>query len=91
MTCITGLFYGPLRSVSRALLSRILPAHLTGRGFSFYTVAERFATMVGPLVWGGIVTGLGGTALGYTRALIAMSVIVIIGLLAVVKVKVKKA
>jgi UMF1 family MFS transporter len=79
MSVLAGLIYGPTRSVSRALFSRIVPAHLTARWFSYFTIAERFATFIWPLIRWSIVTWLGGEILGYKRALISMSILVFVG------------
>ena len=52
-----------------------------GYGFSFYTIAERFATLVGPLTWGGIIWAMGTEALAYRIAAGTMTIFCIIGLI----------
>ncbi|HYU80705.1 MAG TPA: MFS transporter [Vicinamibacterales bacterium] len=42
---------GGSQALSRALFSRMIPANKTSEFFGFYAVAERFATMLGPLVF----------------------------------------
>ena len=65
----------------RAYLSTLLAKEEMTYGFSFYTLAERFATFVGPLTWGGIILGTGGSPLGYRLAVGTMTGFVIAGLL----------
>ena len=42
---------GGAQALSRALFSRLIPAHKTSEFFGFFAVAERFATILGPLVF----------------------------------------
>lgn len=78
MSCIAGVFYWPVWSVSRALFTKMLPQHLAGTGLTYFTMCERFSTFIWPLIRWGIVSSLGGTPLWYKYALIAMSVLVLI-------------
>jgi MFS-type transporter involved in bile tolerance (Atg22 family) len=69
-----GVWLGGLFTLSRALLLTLTPSAHVGQAFSIYTVMERFATFVGPLVWGGVlvsVTSDYGT--NYKAAAVAMS------------------
>lgn len=85
LTPITGLLIGSIWTVTRAHLSLVLPKKDVGYGFSFYTIAERFATLVGPLTWGGIIWfgGIEGTT--YRIAMGFMTVYIIIGLIILMK------
>ena len=76
-----GLLIGSVFAVSRAYLSTLLPKEDMGYGFSFYTLAERFATFVGPLTWGAIITLGGASQLSYRVAIMSMAVFVLAGLL----------
>ena len=60
MTTVTQFFLlaamvatvqGGAQALSRALFSRLIPANKTSEFFGFYAVAERFATVLGPLVF----------------------------------------
>lgn len=60
MTTVTHFFVlaglvatvqGGSQALSRALFSRLIPANKTSEFFGFYAVAERFATVLGPLVF----------------------------------------
>jgi UMF1 family MFS transporter len=42
---------GGAQALSRALFSRMIPANKTSEFFGFFAVAERFATVLGPLVF----------------------------------------
>lgn len=52
LTVPVSLLLGSIFSVSRAFMSTLLPKEELAYGFSFYTLAERFATFAGPLTWG---------------------------------------
>jgi UMF1 family MFS transporter len=60
MTTVTHFFIlaaliatvqGGAQALSRALFSRLIPADRTSEFFGFFAVAERFATVLGPLVF----------------------------------------
>src|SRR3989338_10860151 len=76
-----GLLIGSVFAVSRAYLSTLLSEENMGYGFSFYALAERFATFVGPLTWGAIITLGGASQLSYRVAIMSMAVFVLAGLL----------
>ena len=75
-----GFLYGATWSVTRAVMAVLLPPEQLNRGFSYFTLFERFSTFVGPVAWGLITTGLVqyGSA-RYQFAAIFMSVFVIVG------------
>lgn len=76
-----GVLYGSILTVSRALLTELCPANRQTLAFSFYCIFERFATLVGPLTWGLIISlfsHLGPTR--YRLALLGMSIFMILGL-----------
>lgn len=84
-SCLVGLLLGSVWTVTRAYLSEILKKEELGYGFSFYTLAERFATLLGPLTWGGIIAVLGTEHTSYRMAMLFMTVFVIIGLVILLK------
>jgi UMF1 family MFS transporter len=60
MTTVTHFFMlaamvatvqGGAQALSRAMFARLIPANKTSEFFGFYAVAERFATVLGPLVF----------------------------------------
>jgi len=79
-SALLGFFMGGIWTVTRAYLSQTLDKKELGYGFSFYTIFERFATFVGPITWGGIVTFSGASILSYRAAMITMTVYLVIGL-----------
>lgn len=85
LTVFTGLLLGSIWTVTRSYLSLILPKKDLGYGFSFYTIAERFATLLGPLTWGGIIWIWGIESIVYRYAMATMAVYVIIGLVILVR------
>ena len=90
-TVLMGFMYGATWSVTRAVMTALCPKEKLNFGFSFYTLAERVSTLVGPLAWGLITSvfiGLGPTR--YRIAMIAMAVFVSIGFYFIRKVEIKK-
>lgn len=74
-----GLSAGGAYAVSRSLLSDLIPYTVKGQFFSLYSLFERFASILGPIVWGvvvGVVTVF--HALNYRLAASAMGVFVLI-------------
>lgn len=80
VTIPVGLLIGSLFAVCRAYISTLLPKEDMAYGFSFYTLAERFATFIGPLTWGTIIALGGASHLSYRIAIAAMAVFVLAGL-----------
>jgi UMF1 family MFS transporter len=78
---LVGLFVGSSTTVTRAYLSEILKKEELSYGFSFYTIAERFATLFGPLTWGGIIAVLGTQNTSYRVAMLSMALFVFVGLI----------
>jgi len=78
---IMGLLIGSAWTVTRAYLTAVLPKKDMRYGFSFYTIAERFATFVGPLTWGGIIWAMDTQVIAYRVAVGAMTIFVIVGLI----------
>ncbi len=81
ITVAVGLLLGSVWTVTRAYLSNTLPKDQMGYGFSFYTLAERFATLIGPLAWGATIWILGTEGFAYRVGMIVMAVFVVIGLI----------
>lgn len=52
LAAFLGLGYAGFSSASRALLIKISPKERLGSYFGFYSAFERFASIIGPLVWG---------------------------------------
>jgi len=85
---IMGLIFGGVWTVSRAMLSKIIPNEKLNHAFGFYLLSERFASFLGPLAWSGIVVFTpSANGLNYRIAMISMTVFIIIGFIFMRKVK----
>jgi UMF1 family MFS transporter len=82
---LTGFFMGPIWTVSRSYLSKVLSRDELTYGFTFYTLSERFATLLGPVAWGLIIATFGTQGIYYRIALLSMVGFLIIGLLVLYK------
>jgi UMF1 family MFS transporter len=51
LAAMVATVQGGAQALSRAMFSRLIPANKTSEFFGFYAVAERFATILGPLVF----------------------------------------
>ena len=54
-SCI-GVFLGAVWTSSRALLVALIPRETAGQFFGLYSLSGRAAAIIGPLVWGLVVT-----------------------------------
>lgn len=89
---LMGFLFGAVWTVSRAVMTALTPKEKLNFGFSFYTLAERTSTLIGPLFWGLITyvfVYLGATR--YRIAMIGMAVFVAAGFYFVRKVEIKRA
>lgn len=80
ISLLNGLFFGAMFALSRAYFSQLVPADRQGQFFSVYVLFERFASVLGPLVWSGTVLlsiSL-GTEMQYRLAMFSLSVLVAI-------------
>jgi MFS-type transporter involved in bile tolerance (Atg22 family) len=76
-----GLWWGGIWSVTRAIVLDLTPEHDLNQSFTFYTLMERFSTLIGPISWGLIVMFVTQTnALNYKIAIASMTVFILIGL-----------
>jgi UMF1 family MFS transporter len=78
---LVGFLYGSMWAVTRTAMVALVPKDKLNFGFSYYTLAERTSTFIGPLAWG-IVTAvtLHLGAVRYRYALFAMTLFVAIGI-----------
>ncbi len=75
---IAGFFFGPVWGVSRAMVSQSTTKEAEARSFSFYTLAERFATFIGPITWSAILVATASTGnASYSYALIGLGILVL--------------
>ena len=90
-TVLMGFMYGATWTVTRAAMTALTPKEKLNFGFSFYTLAERVSTLVGPLAWGLTVYLLAGLGpMAYRTSVSVMAVFVIIGIIILRKVEIKE-
>ena len=88
---LMGFLFGGVATVSRAAMTALCPPSKLNFGFSFYTISERVATLLGPLAWGlitSLLVDLGSVR--YRIAAIFMAVFIIIGFCLMRKVEIKE-
>ncbi len=81
-----GLLFGPVWTVSRAIVGQLAPLEATASSYGYYVIAERFATFVGPLTWTGVLLVAGDNGPGYRWALFSMGLLILIGIFVLRKV-----
>jgi UMF1 family MFS transporter len=85
---VAGLFFGPTWAVSRALVADNTPREIEASSFGLYIVAERFATLIGPIVWSVILTATASQGtVSYSYAIVSMGALVLISLFFVRKIR----
>jgi UMF1 family MFS transporter len=75
-----GVLYGILWSASRAYLIEMTPVKTLGRTFGFYSIFERCASIIGPLLWGAIMLLPLETSWRYTCAFTVMGLLIILSI-----------
>lgn len=87
LAVIMGFFFGATWTVTRAVMSYLTPENRLNNAFSYYTMAERFSTFLGPIVWGLITLLLINTgSLRYRIAAFSMTLFILIGLIIIRKI-----
>ena len=88
---LVGFLFGAIWTVSRTAMTALTPKEKLNFGFSFYTLAERTSTLIGPLFWGMITyIFINFGVVRYRIAMITMAVFVAIGFYFVRKVEIKE-
>ncbi len=84
----SGIVFGGFYTTSKALMVSLSPPEKLGEYFGFYSTFQRFASIVGPLLWGGVTLALSGyPVLKYRAAGFALTILVVIGTLVLRKVE----
>lgn len=87
LTIIIGFLFGATWTVTRAVMIYLSPAERLNHAFSYYTMAERFSTFIGPVSWGLITLFLVNTgSLRYRVAMASMALFILIGFFIVRKI-----
>ena len=87
-TTIMGFWFGSNWAVSRSVMSYLAPPQGHNLAFAYFGLVERASSFVGPIVWGLVVTSL--VSIGsdrYRFAVLAVTVFIVLGLVALIKVK----
>ncbi len=85
---IAGMGWGGFYVASRALLMKISPPDQLGEYFGFYSTFQRFASVIGPLTWGGVTLVLSNfPIIKYRVAGLSMLILIGIGTAMIRKVK----
>ena len=78
---VGGFWHGAVWTVSRALVADLAPPENVNTVFSFYILAERFATFVGPIAWSlTLLLTKNSGILSYRYAMLVMAFLIVIGL-----------
>ena len=87
---LMGIWLGATWTVCRAVMAGIAPKGSHNLAFAYYGVAERASSLVGPVVWGLIVTNLISMgSVRYRIAVLAVTGFIILGIIALSWVKEK--
>lgn len=87
-TTIMGFWFGSNWAVSRSVMAYLTPPQSNNLAFSYFNLIERTSSLVGPVVWGLVVTGL--VSIGSTRyrlATVIVTIFIVLGLWVLAKVK----
>jgi UMF1 family MFS transporter len=87
-TTIMGFWFGSNWAVSRSVMAYLTPAGSNNLAFSYFNLIERTSSLVGPVVWGLVVSNL--VSMGsyrYRLATLAVTVFIVLGLIALAYVK----
>jgi UMF1 family MFS transporter len=87
-TTVMGIWFGSNWAVSRSVMSYLTPPDTHNLAFSYFNLIERASSLVGPIVWGLVVTGL--VSMGsyrYRLATLAVTLFILLGLWCLTKVR----
>ena len=87
-TSLMGFWFGSNWAVSRSVMGGLAPKGKHNLAFAYFGLAERASSLIGPIVWGLMVTGLVSMgSLRYRLATLAITIFIILGLFVLSKVK----
>ncbi len=61
LAILVGMVQGGAQALSRSLFASMIPRHKAGEFFGFFAVVEKFAGIIGPLVFGAVVATTGSS------------------------------
>jgi UMF1 family MFS transporter len=74
LAILVGMVQGGAQALSRSLFATLIPRHKAGEFFGFFAVVEKFAGIIGPLVFGAVIAA-SGSSRGAILSIIAFFVI----------------
>ena len=86
LACLVGMVQGGTQGLSRSLFATMIPVHKSGEFFALFAVGEKFAGILGPLLFG-LMIAWTGTA---QNAILSVIVFFIVGGLILTRVDVEK-
>ncbi|MGZ8899617.1 MAG: MFS transporter [Limisphaerales bacterium] len=70
LAILVGMVQGGAQALSRSLFASLIPRHKAGEFFGFFAVVEKFAGIMGPLVFGAVIA-ISGSSRGAILSVIA--------------------
>ena len=80
---LIGLVLGGVQASSRALMGALTPREIHNEAFGFFSMSGKFASIFGPLLWGGLVLGTGNPRWG----ILSVPPFLIVGLIILLRVR----
>ena len=71
---LTGMVQGGTQALSRSLFATLIPAHKSGEFFGFYSVFEKFSSILGPLVFVATIALFGSSRLAILSVILFFAV-----------------
>ncbi len=86
---VAGFFFGSMWGISRTIVAETTHSSVEASSFSFYILAERFATLVGPITWSVVLASTASSGkMSYSYAILSMGVLVFVSIFFVRKIRV---
>ena len=83
-----ALLFGSILAVSRGIYTTFVPEGQRNEYFGFFSIAERSASIIGPLVWGGVIAiFVSLNVFRYNLALMAMGIIMALSIIPLMKMR----
>lgn len=74
LAVLVGMVQGGAQALSRSLFASLIPRHKAGEFFGFFAVVEKFAGIIGPLLFGAVIA-VSGSSRGAILSVIAFFVV----------------
>ena len=90
-TILMGFLFVSTWTLTRAVMTTLCPKEKLNFGFSFYTLAERVSTFIGPLAWGLVTLFFYGWGpIRYRIGIVTMAVFIVAGFFFMNKVQIRE-